>query len=489
MSQAPRELYPGRSARDLFGAELRYWRCLRRLSQADLAEGTHFSSDLISKVEKAERWPQRDLTDACDAALDTGGALARILPWVDTEHRNALAHAAHADIAPTGAGFGSRMVGLAGSLAPAHGFLPHTGRITRAGGRTRRGGTRGPAAPVPAAADGGPLTLEAYVAMTAHESAWFFDHPSNVGPATLDQLRSDATRLARMSIGNTPRIQVFTHARWLRDHVFGLLDGRQRVTEARELYFVAGATCGMLANITEDLGYHNEAMTHARTGLLCADQSGHAGLRAWILCLQAMISYFDGRPRHAAEYARRGQEGAPAGTVGVWLAAQEARATARLGNAGATRTALIHAAAAREQVTSNELDEMGGLMAFGSPKQHYYGAEAYLCIGDHSAVVTEANACVDGYRAGPVEERSRINEVLTQVNLSQALVADDMEAARDAAQPAFGIVPELRTDALSQGFRLLHGRLCAPTVRTAPVAIDLRTQIEHFLAADTLSPD
>jgi hypothetical protein len=49
-------------------------------------------------------------------------------------------------------------------------------------------------------------------------------------------------------------------------------------------------------------------------------------------------------------------------------------------------------------------------------------------------------------------------------------------------RPAFGIAPELRTTSLNQRLRLLHGRLTAPAVAAAPVAIDLRAQIEHFLA-------
>ncbi|HEX5493675.1 MAG TPA: helix-turn-helix transcriptional regulator [Mycobacteriales bacterium] len=502
MSQAPRDLTPGRSARDLFGSELRHWRCSRELSQTQLAGLTHFSGDLISKVEKAERWPGRDLAEACDTALDTGGALARIWPWVETEHRYALAHlpgrlpghppgqspvhADHADIEPAGAGFGMRMADKAGSAGFAGGVLSHTGRSTRAGARPRgRGGARRPAAP--AAQGGGPLSLEAYLAMTAHESAWFSDHPTNVGPATLDQLRSDATRLARM-FANAPRLEVFTHARWLRDRAFDLLDGRQRVSESKDLYFLAGATCGMLADVSADFGYYNEAMAHTRAAWLCAEQAGHNGLKAWILSEQSEIAYFDGRPSHAASYARRGQDFETTGTVSARLPAIEARATGKLGNAEATRAALVRAATAREHVTPDELDELGGVMAFGDPKQHFYGAESYLSIGDHPTVVTEAESCLAGYRDGPDSERAYDNMASTRVNQAQALVADDLEAARDAAQPAFGLDPELRGAPLRQRLRQLHTRLTDPAVAAAPVAIDLRDHIEHFLGTTPSLP-
>lgn len=89
MAQTPRELTPDRSARDRFGAQLRHWRVQRGLSQVRLAERVHFSGDLIAKVEKAERWPNSTLAEACDRALDTGGVLAGMWPAVDAERQQA----------------------------------------------------------------------------------------------------------------------------------------------------------------------------------------------------------------------------------------------------------------------------------------------------------------------------------------------------------------------------------------------------------------
>jgi transcriptional regulator with XRE-family HTH domain len=93
MAQALKPLEPGRSAQHRFGAELRRWRQLRRLSQATLARLVHVSPDLVGKVEKADRWPTKDLVDACDRALGTDGALAALWPDVERE-RWALADAA-----------------------------------------------------------------------------------------------------------------------------------------------------------------------------------------------------------------------------------------------------------------------------------------------------------------------------------------------------------------------------------------------------------
>ena len=98
MPQPLRRLTPARSAQDTFGAELRHWRTLRGLSQADLAGKIHYTPDLVAKVEKADRWPPSDMAASCDGVLDTGGVLQRLMPLVD-QQRQAEADARRLDLA------------------------------------------------------------------------------------------------------------------------------------------------------------------------------------------------------------------------------------------------------------------------------------------------------------------------------------------------------------------------------------------------------
>ena len=85
MAQSPKELAPYASVRHFFGAELRWWRELREISQSRLGQLVNFDGSLIGKTEKAERMPSLELATACDQALSTGGALARLWPLVDRE--------------------------------------------------------------------------------------------------------------------------------------------------------------------------------------------------------------------------------------------------------------------------------------------------------------------------------------------------------------------------------------------------------------------
>ncbi|MGH3755273.1 MAG: helix-turn-helix domain-containing protein [Pseudonocardiaceae bacterium] len=58
------------SALHFFGAQLRHWRTVRGLSQAELGRRTHDSGALIGKVEKGERFASLALARRLDAVLD-----------------------------------------------------------------------------------------------------------------------------------------------------------------------------------------------------------------------------------------------------------------------------------------------------------------------------------------------------------------------------------------------------------------------------------
>lgn len=334
-----------------------------------------------------------------------------------------------------------------------------------------------------AGTDHGPVSVERLIVMTAHETASYGDHPSNIGPLTLDQLRSDVARLAGMH-ANAPRLAVFSQGKFLRDRIFTLLDGRQRIAEARDLYFLAAATCGMLADSSDDFGYRDAAMTHLHTGLLCAQEAGYPPLIAWLRSKQSAVAFYDGRPAQSRDYARRGQEHAGSGTVAVRLAAMDARASSRLGDSEVARDALRRADNLRAHAAPDDLDNLGGALSFPEPKQHFYTAEAYLGMGDSAACLSEATTCIEQYQNGPADQHAYDNEAQTQANAAMAhLLAGDVDAANETAQHIFGIATELRTDSVDQRLRHLHRRLTDHDIRTSPTAIGLRDQIETFLAS------
>jgi len=92
-----RELTPLVSGLHRLGAELRYRRVTRELSQIQLGRLIHHSGALVSKVEKAERRPGVEFCRLADEVLETSGVLTRL--WHAAAPPPAPASASTPDIA------------------------------------------------------------------------------------------------------------------------------------------------------------------------------------------------------------------------------------------------------------------------------------------------------------------------------------------------------------------------------------------------------
>ncbi|GGJ90273.1 hypothetical protein GCM10010123_20070 [Pilimelia anulata] len=76
------DLTPDASPAHRFGAALRSWRIRRELSQQGLADIVFQSAQTVAKVERAQRWPSRELAETCDKVLAAGGELEALWPPV-----------------------------------------------------------------------------------------------------------------------------------------------------------------------------------------------------------------------------------------------------------------------------------------------------------------------------------------------------------------------------------------------------------------------
>ncbi|GGM60000.1 hypothetical protein GCM10012275_33910 [Longimycelium tulufanense] len=333
-------------------------------------------------------------------------------------------------------------------------------------------------------------SLEREIAMAATESARFgqFAEQTNVGPHTLEQFRADAARIVA-TYPNRPVYPVFLELRELRDRVFELLEGRQHPNQTRELYLVAGVLCGVLANASFDLGWLAAAETQARTAFLCAELAGSNTLRAWVRGTQALITYWDDRPRTAVDLAADGWRYVPeAGTARVRLAAIEARAQGRLRDRRATEGALRRAEQARNEVAGE--DDPGGMLAFPVAKQIFYAATARLWLGGAPDLVSaerHALEAVELYHAEPPERR-RLGELcLARLDLAAArLGRQDLEGAADEVHEVLQVSARRRTDSVHRRLRQVANALRRPHYQTSALAMDLWDEIMSFCGAPTV---
>jgi hypothetical protein len=333
--------------------------------------------------------------------------------------------------------------------------------------------------------DGSESTLERQVSMATRRAARFttFAEIDNVGPEAIAQLQDDVVHLAKAYI-HEPLVTIMSELLSEQEIVFRLLEGKQKPTLSRDLYLLAGVVSGMIAKASHDLGRSHEAMTHARTLYVCADNADHNGLKAWGRGLQSLIAYWAGRPQEAVRYAQSGAEHAAnvTGSVAAWLPASEARAWALMGMRDEAAEALGRAADRRAAYQPDDLDAIGGLLGFPAARQSYYAAGTWVYVpGEHQRAQSEALSALDQFENGPADDRSFSDEAGARADLALARVhAEQIEGAQEALAPVLALGPERRIGGIVASAARVHHALGTRRYATAPAARDLREGIESF---------
>jgi tetratricopeptide (TPR) repeat protein len=338
-------------------------------------------------------------------------------------------------------------------------------------------------------ATGGQSPLERQVAMSTRRATRFTSYAEsrNVGPEALATLAEEIGGLAADYI-REPVVNVIGDLIDAQDSVFTLLEAQQRPPEARDLYMLASVVSGMIAKASHDLGRSHDAMTHARTMFVCADNADHLSLRAWARGLQSLIAYWAGRMQEAVRYAEAGAmfSGDLRGSVTAWLPALEARAWAQLGRTADARAAVERARDRRDQIIPDELDSMGGLMVFPLAKQHYYAAGAYVYLDEAGAddkAEVEANSALELYSDPDSSDWSFSDQAGARAELAMTRVhRGELAGAQDALRPVLELEPERRIGGIVASTNRVHQALRDQRFTDAQEAKDLREEIEAFCA-------
>ncbi|MGH8896651.1 MAG: hypothetical protein ACRDZ4_06400, partial [Egibacteraceae bacterium] len=309
---------------------------------------------------------------------------------------------------------------------------------------------------------------------------------SNVGPETLDQLRDEIARLA-VAYQTQPLPTVLGDLVDTQDVAFRLLEGRQRPTDTRELYLLAGIASGLLVGASYDLGDRHAGMSQARTAYVCADNAGHDGLRAWARGQQSRTAYWGGWPYEALRYAQLGADPAAraTGTVTVWLPALAGRAWAAIGNGNESRTAVERAHAARDAVTPDELDELGGELTFSRPRQLYYAGDTTVWLpGEEERAEREATEAIEAFEHADPAERAFTDEAGSRADLALARAhRGELDGTRAALRPVLDLPSTQRTPSITTLTLRVHTALRDPRYRGSPTARETQEEIEAFCQA------
>ncbi|MGH3697373.1 MAG: helix-turn-helix domain-containing protein [Pseudonocardiaceae bacterium] len=329
MGRPPRKLKPHVSLRHFFGAELRHWREQAGLSHARLGAQVNYSSDLISKVEKAERTPTAALAKACDEVLGAGGVLERLVALIEAT--------AEATPVPGSSGI----------------VLPVVGCVLAVHGPTVGGSSARGADPVDRFEFLASVFGVGAGALVGSESA----EVSRLGPEGVTAWRSNLARLRELDdqYGGSGVYELALRS--LRRLRRVLHRGSYSPSTGEKLHTLAGELTEHTGWLAYDAGRQADArywwLEASHTAQLANDN------RMLVVVLQAMSQQASqlGRPREAVELAQAAQQAA------------KLCGSSRLQSLLLAREALGHARAGDERATWHALHRAGVLLGAGQREE------------------------------------------------------------------------------------------------------------------------
>jgi transcriptional regulator with XRE-family HTH domain len=366
------------SARCELGARLATYRRAAGLTQTGLASLVAFSRSTIANVETGRQHVPRGFWESADTALHAGGVLVAGCDEVETAARRTR-------IQP--AAFPAEPVMLSAI------YIAGRPQLTLA----PDGASTGPDLITAAANQARDHAVRAAV--------------TGIGPGTVEQLTAEVVRLARSYVA-APPLPLFAAMHQALGQVQAALGEKTHPPQARDLNFLAGALCGLLANASLDLGREDAADDLARAAWTYGTIIGHGPLAGWARGTQALAAIWDHRYADAAQYAEDGLRHVPDGMGTARLHAIRARALTGSRDFTEAQAALQAAHRASSVPQPDQLhDRIAGEFAFDAAKLCYYEALVLTRAGHPTGAETAAAAAVGLYRGqhriGPVPTDAR----------------------------------------------------------------------------------
>lgn len=249
------------NARRVLGAQLAACRRAAGMSQQELADEAGFSRSAIGNAESGRSGVSSDFWVKVDRAVSAGGTLIAEYAKIDTAARLARAREVQQP-----------------EDDPAQTTLP----VISPPARLQPDLTLAPLAAVPGATE---LDLLTAAAAQARDHA-VHAAVTGIGPGTLEQLTAEVVRLSRTYVAGSP-LPLFAAMGRSFGRVQEALDQRLYPAQARDLNFLAGVLCGLMANASLDLGREDAAEDLARAAWTYGTIIDHDPLIGWARGTQA----------------------------------------------------------------------------------------------------------------------------------------------------------------------------------------------------------
>jgi hypothetical protein len=258
---------------------------------------------------------------------------------------------------------------------------------------------------------------------------------SDLDPATLDALRIMADRLCS-EYPFMPADQLLTEGRaWLR-RMTEMQGQRVTLKQHREILVQAGWVALLVGCVEYDTGNRQAAETTRQAALSLGAEADHGDIMGWAHEIRAWINLTSGDYHGVVAAARAGTEVTPHSSVAVQLAAQEAKAWARIGDRRQTEVALDRGRRLLDALPYPE--NLDHHFVVDPTKFDFYAMDCYRMLADDKMAKILANEVIQASTDFDGKERAPMR--LAEARITLGVVAarqGDLDQAISQGERAF----------------------------------------------------
>jgi transcriptional regulator with XRE-family HTH domain len=288
-------------------------------------------------------------------------------------------------------------------------------------------------------------------------------HRTDVGKETIDQLELVTEQLCcEYAWRDAAELRNDTQI-WL-SKITKLVEGRCTLREHRDLLVLSGWLTLLLACLEYDLGRARQADFARIAANSLGKETGHGEMVGWSFELSAWFALTQGRVKSVAGYPEAGTKAAPHSSVVVQLAAQSAKAHARMGDRERVQQILddgFRMLAQHENPTRPE-----NHFVIDPAKWDFYAMDCYRLAKDDKRATEHAREVIELSQRPDGTEKSPMRAAEARFTLAvTALRSGDIEAAAEWTKAALGE----------------HRRSVAPL---SMIANEVSREVKHLYAND-----
>lgn len=302
---------------------------------------------------------------------------------------------------------------------------------------------------------------------------------SSTADDAINQLAYAATSLAE-SHTQAPARHVLAQVFHLHKQAQILLDGKQRLSQKRDLFRIESDLLAHACLLLDDLKQNEVAQKYGAIALSFAKEAGTGQATARTALAKALR--WAERLIESADMAKIGYEGSSATPIRIQLASQEANAAALMGNIARAQEALKRAEVAAETIPT---DSGSSAWSFPVGRQAIFALSVALQAADPDAALRAAARADASWKSGDPFNRANWAQIRVGAGVAH-LMNGSLDAAIDEVAPVLALPPELRISTVTAYMEKLDRQLREPQFHRDDDVVKLRERIREFNSAAAL---